>query len=296
MVVGSSHTDKKSDYDLVVKGLKNVISIDLHVKTRYVYWSDVVDNNIARMRLGDQKSKEVILDNVGNVYCIAVDWINEKIYWTDSVKRSIKVAELDGRNIATIVRMDRNEPLSVNVDPYFGHIYWTEMGYTSGSISRIAMDGSINTKKVLVSEDIFWPNGFTLDLIQRKMYWIDAKSKHFEVADMEDGANRILLKQRNLGMNYGLDNFEEKLYWTDVEVQTINSMVKYNTSSTHVIKQELFAPMGIKVFHPSKQIPGRNVCGLNGCSHLCLPTKVKGQIKAVCKCPDGMTLNGSKCI
>ena len=54
------------------------------------------------------------------------------------------------------------------------------------------MDGNTNTRLKLITKDIVWPNGLTLDLAQRKMYWIDAKLKRVEVADMLGGKRSVI--------------------------------------------------------------------------------------------------------
>ena len=71
-------------------------------------------------------------------------------------------------------------------------MYWTDWGKSPG-IERISMDGDVNTRIKLISEDIKWPNGLTLDLAQRKMYWIDAKLRRVEVSDLL-GNNRKIIK------------------------------------------------------------------------------------------------------
>lgn len=72
------------------------------------------------------------------------------------------------------------------------YVYWTDWGEKSSSIERISMDGALETREKIISEDITWPNGLTLDLIQKRLYWIDAKLRRLEVADF-DGKNRKLL-------------------------------------------------------------------------------------------------------
>lgn len=57
------------------------------------------------------------------------------------------------------------------------------------------MDGDVDTRIKLVHTDIQWPNGLTLDLAQRKMYWIDAKLRRVEVADLL-GNNRKVIKDQ----------------------------------------------------------------------------------------------------
>ena len=55
------------------------------------------------------------------------------------------------------------------------------------------MDGNNSTRKVIIEKEIYWPNGLTLDLIQQKMYWIDAKLQRVEAANL-DGTQRRVIK------------------------------------------------------------------------------------------------------
>ena len=74
----------------------------------------------------------------------------------------------------------------------FRYVYWTDWGEKSSSIERMSMDGALETRQKIISEDITWPNGLTLDLVQKRVYWIDAKLRRLEVADF-DGRNRKVL-------------------------------------------------------------------------------------------------------
>lgn len=78
----------------------------------------------------------------------------------------------------------------------FRFIYWTDWG-SNAAIEKISMDGDINTRKILVDKNVYWPNGMTLDLIQRKLYWIDAKLKRVEAINF-DGSNRMVIKQTGM--------------------------------------------------------------------------------------------------
>ena len=48
---------------------------------------------------------------------------------------------------------------------YLGYVYWTDWG-SSASIERISMDGNNETRQKIVDQNIYWPNGLTLDIHQ----------------------------------------------------------------------------------------------------------------------------------
>lgn len=49
------------------------------------------------------------------------------------------------------------------------------------------MDGT--NRSVIVEEKITWPNGLTLDFINNRIYWADAREDYIEFASL-DGTNR----------------------------------------------------------------------------------------------------------
>ena len=65
-------------------------------------------------------------------------------------------------------------------------MFWTDWG-TFPRIERANMDG--NGRKAIVSTDMQWPNGVTVDIAGSKIYWTDAGKDRIEVADF-DGHNR----------------------------------------------------------------------------------------------------------
>lgn len=54
-------------------------------------------------------------------------------------------------------------------------------------IERSYMDG--NKRKSVIVNQIFWPNGLTIDYMDSKIYWADAKHHVIEKASF-DGRNR----------------------------------------------------------------------------------------------------------
>lgn len=118
------------------------------------------------------------------------------------------------------------------------------------------MDGDATTRQQLITKDIIWPNGLSLDFAQNKMYWIDSKLKRLEVANM-DGSGRVLLASTNIESPFALTNFEDNLYWTDWKSNGIKITNKFNMSqNVRQFSANHIAPMGIKVFHPLRQPSG----------------------------------------
>ena len=66
------------------------------------------------------------------------------------------------------------------------YLYWSDWG-ENPHIGRVGMDGT--NRSVVVEDRITWPNGLTLDLINDRIYWADAREDYIQFASM-DGSNR----------------------------------------------------------------------------------------------------------
>lgn len=66
------------------------------------------------------------------------------------------------------------------------YLYWSDWG-DNPHIGRIGMDGT--NRSVIIEDKITWPNGLTLDFINDRIYWADAREDYIEFASL-DGTNR----------------------------------------------------------------------------------------------------------
>ena len=67
-------------------------------------------------------------------------------------------------------------------------MYWSDWGELP-KIERAGMDGNHSSRSVLVQDDIFWPNGLTLDYTEERVYWMDAKLSYIHSMKF-DGSDR----------------------------------------------------------------------------------------------------------
>ena len=119
------------------------------------------------------------------------------------------------------------------------------------------MDGNPTTRQELITTNIVWPNGLTLDFAQNKLYWIDAKLKRLEVASMDGSARKLLLHSK-ISFPFALTNFGDFLYWTDWKSNGIKRFNKFSGSDQiHPLSLNHLAPMGIQVLHPLRQPSGK---------------------------------------
>jgi len=60
-------------------------------------------------------------------------------------------------------------------------MFWTDWGEVP-KIERAGMNGDLSTRKVIVSDNIFWPNGLTIDFYTKHIYWVDGKLGFIDVS------------------------------------------------------------------------------------------------------------------
>ncbi|KAG8436882.1 hypothetical protein GDO86_007828 [Hymenochirus boettgeri] len=287
------------DYLRLAAQLKNVVSLDVEVTSKRIYWCDLFYRRIYSApldRAADPSAHVVIINsNLHSPEGLAVDWIHKNIYWTDSGNKTISVATVDGFKRKTLFRSDLGEPRAIAVDPTQGFMFWSDWG-DPAKIEKAGLNGG--DRQVLVSDNIEWPNGITIDLLTRRLYWVDSKLHTLSSVDF-NGFNRKLLisSEDSLSHPFGLAVFEDKIFWTDLENEAIFSANRLTGHDIAILADNLNNPHDIVIVHQLKQPKAVDSCSQGalpngGCEYLCLPAP---QISAhspkyTCACPDGVEL------
>ena len=126
-------------------------------------------------------------------------------------------------------------------------MYWTNWG-TNPKIEQAEMDGS--ARRTIVTGNLGWPNGLTIDQATNRLFWADAKLDKVEVSDLNGGNRQLLILSSANVHPYGLAVYKDMLYLTDWSTKSILS---FNLSSRtkEEIVNGLQRPMDIHVFDPS---------------------------------------------
>ena len=131
-------------------------------------------------------------------------------------------------------------------------LYWTDWGEVA-KIERISMDGSNSSRQTLLSTDLVWPNGLTLDYSTQTLYWADASLNKIESSQV-DGSNRILLTTYSILHPFALTYYNRHLYWSDWESDQISTTKVSSPDNTSILVSSLHTePMGLEVVATSRQ-------------------------------------------
>ena len=189
-------------------------------------------------------------------------------------------------------------------------MFWCDWGAIP-RIERAGMDGS--TRRIIVKDEVRWPNGLTIDLALDKLYWVDAKLHTIGSSNLDgSGATTVLFSTRHLRHPFSISVFSHLVFWTEWGTHAIYQANKFTganisaITNTHSVggtptiysvtlypySPQIHLPMVVQVYHPYRQPDYPNHClPFNGfCSHFCLPVPAVQPevIRTVCKCPQIM--------
>ena len=112
-----------SDYGEVIPDQQGAIALDYDFDSGYIFWTDVVEENIKRAPMQDKSKVEILVKiDLDTPDGIAVDWINKKLYWTDTGTDMIEVSDFNGTNRLTLVSSGIEEPRAIAVHPLSGYV------------------------------------------------------------------------------------------------------------------------------------------------------------------------------
>ncbi|XP_071984527.1 low-density lipoprotein receptor-related protein 8-like isoform X2 [Engystomops pustulosus] len=289
----------RRDYLRLASQLKNVVSLDVEVISKKIYWCDLFYRKIYSSpldRVSDPAEHVVLVNShLHSPEGLAVDWIHKNIYWTDSGNKTISVATNDGSKRKTLFNQSLGDPRAIAVDPTTGFMFWSDWG-DPAKIEKAGLNGG--DRQVLVSDDIEWPNGITLDVLTHRLYWVDSKLHTLSSVDFNGSSRKLLiLSEDKLSHPFGLAVFEDKVFWTDLENEAIFSANRLTGKEISVLAENLNNPHDIVVVHQLKQPKAVNACNQGplpngGCEYLCLaaPQISSHSPKYTCACADGVDL------
>lgn len=161
----------------LVKDLSQGAALDFYWERRLVCWSDSGLEMIQCVHTNGTHAGErmtVVNSSLISPDGLACDWYTGKLYWTDGEKNRIEVTSIDGQHRKVLFWTEIYEPRAIALVPMRSIMFWTDWGDVP-KIEKASMNGDPTTREVIVSDDIFWPNGITVDYESELVYWADGR-------------------------------------------------------------------------------------------------------------------------
>jgi len=281
---------KDNDYLLVAPNVTHShqsIAVAFDSAEGRVYWSAIKDGHegILSSNMDGTGKEFLIQDTLKMVEDLAIDYVGRNLYFTDSVNKFIGVASLHTKRWGILIKTSVEKPRAVAVYPPEGLLFYTDWG-NNPVVMRAGMDGS--QKQAVVSDDIVWPNGVTVDVVMRRIFWSDAKLNKLESANFDGSDRRRVIPDEYAKHPFSLAIFEDTLYWSDWQTREILSCNKFDgKNQTTLAKERNAIPYGITIAHYILEPRDRfwdNPCMEHRCSHMCL---LSPNQDATCFCPSG---------
>ncbi|XP_063629184.1 prolow-density lipoprotein receptor-related protein 1-like [Cydia splendana] len=252
---------------------------DVHLATEYMYFSDVHRYEIVRQKLDGTGREVFIEEDVDNCEGLAIDWMGKNLYWTDDALGQISVARLSApKQRKVLIREPHYHPRSIALDPRKGVMYWSVWASSStpkGSIETAAMDGS--GRRVLVSEELHWPNGLVVQSDEQMLYWCDTFLNKIESLDLASNKRTTIISAPSVDLQkpYGLALIDGDIIWSEHgtgNIRRLGADGQPSPSANGTILRRLPPPLyDIRRVAAADRL-GRNTCSdtNGGCSELCL--------------------------
>jgi len=267
------------------------IGIAYDAKNDRVFWTATANHTsriISSTRNGEDM--EEVVTGLVMPESLAVDYVARNIYYSEPAKDHLGVCSLDAVNgtrwCAVLLRKGVRQPREISLHIPKGLLFFTDWAHEMAKIQRVGMDGT--HAEAIVTENLHWPNGITVDAVAQRIYWSDAKHDLLESAKF-DGSDRRQTKVTVIKHPFSLAVFEDRLFWSDWDLKKIQSCNKVTGQDRdYLFNDTKIEPFGIHIYHPALEPQISNPCESHMCSHLCL--LAHGGQTFTCKCPEGMTL------
>lgn len=291
------------DIKLFGSGILKIKAFDYLIKNNgdtIIFWIDYNTKRLQRVTLKeDNKSKDdikrfrresisaqdvlTIVDDLKDPIALAVDYLSEKLYVMDANSEAIIVMDLNGQSRTTIVYTGRY-PTEIILDLQNRNLIWTTK---LKAILYASMDGA--EKKTLVSHDIEWASGLTIDYPTGRLYWVDQRKSTIETSLLNGSDVHYVKVLDELAKPQKIDVFEDYLYVT-LRNQSIFKVNKFGHGPIEHLLDSNHRAYSIAMVHPLKQYPdASNPCSTNACdqSSVCLLSSANGS-RRTCTCPDSL--------
>lgn len=173
-------------------------------------------------------------------------------------------------------------PRGIVIDPIECFIFVTDWSSAS-AIIRSDLDGQ-NVKVLFNSQTVTWPNGITVDIDSKRIFWVDAK-RDYLASSFYDGKDlKYLLRGEHTPHPFAVAVHDNLIIFDDWILHKLLLFKKEDINTGKVIIEHVNDCMDLKIINYKRFKNDTNICNKNStCSHLCI---AKPYNSYRCVCPD----------
>jgi len=128
-------------------------------------------------------------------------------------------------------------------------VYWSNDISSGARLERAGLDGAQRQTVVTGAPHV---TSLTIDYTQHRLYWLRVDCNCIESSNMAGDGRRLLVM--GLVQPFGIVQYSDHLYWTDLRRHSIEFVDKRTGSDRHVLIDGLNFPVHLSVFHNSRQL------------------------------------------
>ncbi len=214
---------------------------------------------------------------------LSIDWIHNLVYY--EINNKIFIFNMTDRRYEYLVIEEEKEVVGnitdLSVNPLDSILFYSTSNHFEKKIMRASQDGSNRTQ--IRRQNIKYPGVLTIDLVLRKVFWIDEELNTFSSIDF-DGNNFLTFgRYESSGYFEYLEVFGDNIYWTFYfEKSIFKTKVGVNdTQVNYLITSKTNGFSSFKIIDASLQPNSTNRCVNNNCTHICIPINTN-QYRCIC--------------
>ncbi|XP_021351873.1 prolow-density lipoprotein receptor-related protein 1-like isoform X3 [Mizuhopecten yessoensis] len=265
--------------------LRNVIGLATDYKSKRIFFSDIQRGDIQYVHF-NSSDFYIVVEGVGSVEGLAYEGFSNYLYWTSYTNSSISRAHISEKDdplhnttVEKIIQLGVfDHPRAIAVDSCSDRLFWTNWHDEQPKIQRAFLNGYM--PESIITEEIWTPNGLTIDHVEQQLYWSDARLDKIEHCDF-DGKNRKVVVSAMPEHPFSLAVYGQYIYWTDWIRRAVMRSNKYDGGNVFWMKRDLERqPMGITVVAEDANNCTMSRCYNHKCENNC--SVINGHAQCVC--------------
>jgi hypothetical protein len=282
----------------------NITALAYDSVSQTIFFAETVVSGLVQhtslnsFRLSDMSDVKRLVQDVGRITNIAVDWVAQNIYWVNSKQCAVYLARLDGTSRTAILKNEHvQQPVAIAVDPLEGKLYFSDCG----PLSRIGVcdlagekcvTQSLGMQPGCVSDLLVDPQPKAHESLRRgveghDLYWTDSTVGLIAVTDLIRFQASVL---RHSPEPVSFAMLRDSIFWVDTHYGDIlkqSTSYPFHETRIKLGLKPLTALVALDDYlqpHESNDCSG---AAYGGCSHLCI---AKTRLHSICLCPTSFDL------